>query len=321
MLTPKHSWLSLCVLLTVLLSCKESKVEPPPLSAVGPTEERLHFASWEDFDQHLRSLSKGQQNAQARQNFVSYYDLQEGHLKSQASARTGTSTQPTIVKREVTIGADSVYRFGSDYTFAFHKRDTALITQFYADLNKNLVSVPKGKLFLYKNKLKVAKTQQSIFRSPNAEPACQCSTNGSIGAQGYFNDSERVIGEVWTGNWFFYSACGVKTRGERKGRSCFLWWCWDSWGQFTLTENSIDFTAYGDNTLARHVDGMVKTFPVGQRHYLEYKSLVYNDTNDKTLSRMYGWSVPNFIFYSVDSYHHGKKGSQLGQIWVKGSIW
>jgi len=201
----------------LLFSCNKPAIEPnlvnQALEMPAVVDGKLEFSTLNSFGDYLKKNANPKTNIEsnARKDFHSYNEIQHRHIAGRMEEQEIEEEDTTYIpdsnlasvlnkKREVTIGK-LVYKFGSDYTFVYLPSDTALIHQFYQDLKRKAIEVPEKQLFIYKEKLSVAKTDQVLYEEN--KPISNGRIDASITKEDWFNNDEKVIAEVWSSSYFF----------------------------------------------------------------------------------------------------------------------
>lgn len=327
-----------------IISCNKKEITPQEMVQVSQetptvTNGRLQFSSIDAFASHLKTIQNLPiKSSSARKEFVSYYESQLSVYENGKNMRTSDDLEEIIItdttyipnsflasvineKREVGIGNDSVYKFGSDYTFVYKSTDTSYISQFYADVKSNLITVKVGELYNYKNKIRVAKTLQSILNDSvtTATNSGGKRTEANISQESYFNANEKVSGQVYSTNYFFYSCFGAKTFAQKRVTKRFLLWTSQSWGDLGIGELYFKCTGYSE--IAKSQCKGCGTGGLGG-NYIEWEQKIQSGVeSNKTIAELYGFNLPKIQVTDIKSYHFGRHWGVKKEVTVTGNLY
>ncbi len=328
-------------------ACKRDHVNPSSNSYSEPeiVDGRMKFNSINDFGNYIKNIKElPQASSSGKKTFISYHEYQHtryiisenGRISGDSLERASPPDTTYIpdsflasvlnIKREISFGGDSIYKFGSDYTFVYLPQDTAFISQFYQDVKNKIVSIKEMELYLYKNKIRVAKTVQSIltFSDTATIQTTNGRTSGEIGANANFSKENcRLNSQVWSTSWFFYASCGAKTFGQKKVKKRVLWWFDEVWEETNLDYSDFSFTANVDVAVPQFKNnkatGVTGSF-TGGGYFIEIKKDNRGSTY-KVFADMTGIFVPRFTLINVKSIHNGIRLGERRQLVVTGDLY
>jgi hypothetical protein len=198
---------------------------------------RLHFNDAQHFNSYIASLHKLKVlPTKSIQGFTSRYDL--ALQESKFSDTTNPSDSliqdnvfASVLNKDYEMSVENwIYKAGGDYCFLYKEVNSIQNIELMNKAKRGEFNIQEGQVYKQDSSFIAFATINKTFSGgkqlKKGNDVKQ--TLATRGITDYYED-RRIKMEMWESGWYFYASAGAETVMSRKDRSCFLWWCWDSW--------------------------------------------------------------------------------------------